>query len=73
MTLEKKILPPLLPGFDHVSGALTNKLSLLPKILSSVIAYLSAASYIVFGGRVPEARDHVTIRGKAGKQSHPAV
>ena len=33
LTLEKKILPPLLPGFelvsfDHKSGALTNKLSL---------------------------------------------
>ena len=32
LTLEKKILPPLLPGFelatfDHESGVLTNKLS----------------------------------------------
>ena len=35
LTLEKKILPPLLLGFelttvDHESGALTNKLSRLP-------------------------------------------
>ena len=35
LTLEKKILPPLLPvsnsqPFGHVSGALTNKLSRLP-------------------------------------------
>ena len=42
-TLEKKIVPPLLPGFElatfrHESGALTNKLSRLP--LSCLLLYM---------------------------------
>ena len=36
LTLEKKILPPLLPGLDHESDALTTEPSPLPASLSNL-------------------------------------